>query len=127
MLYGIDNQIDGIVLEVLIRKHKTIRNSLGISAPVTANSNSAVEALLEGLLLRDSQQGQLVFEEIMKSSAGELHADWENASEREQKSRTMFAQHSLKPDEVARVLAEIRNSVGTADGVSRFMKTAVES
>ena len=30
--YGIDNQIDGIVLDVLIRKHKTIRNSLGISS-----------------------------------------------------------------------------------------------
>ena len=32
--YGIDNQIDGIVLDVLLRKHKTIRNSLGISVPV---------------------------------------------------------------------------------------------
>jgi superfamily II DNA/RNA helicase len=32
--YGIDNQIDGIVLDVLIRKHRTIRTSLGISVPV---------------------------------------------------------------------------------------------
>ena len=127
MLYGIDNQIDGIVLEVLIRKHKTIRNSLGISVPVPANSNSVVEALFEGLLLRDSQPGQLVFDEFMKSSSEELHTEWENASEREKKSRTMFAQHSLKPDEVARVLDEIRSTIGTADAVSRFMKTAVES
>jgi len=69
MLYGVDNQIDGIVLEVLIRKHKTIRNSLGISVPVPANSNSVVEALFEGLLLRESQPGQMLFEEFMKTAS----------------------------------------------------------
>lgn len=127
MLYGIDNQIDGIVLEVLIRKHKTIRNSLGISVPVPANSSSVVEALFEGLLLRDSQPGQLLFDEFMKSSSEQFHTEWENAGEREKKSRTMFAQHTLKPDEVARELDEVRRTVGTADSVSRFMKTAVES
>ena len=127
MLYGIDNQIDGIVLEVLIRKHKTIRNSLGISVPVPANSNSVVEALFEGLLLRDSQPGQLLFDEFMHSASDELHTEWEDASEREKKSRTMFAQHTLKPDVVSRELDEVRNTVGTADSVSRFVKTAVES
>ncbi len=127
MLYGIDNQIDGIVLEVLIRKHKTIRNSLGISVPVPANSNSVVEALFEGLLLRESQPGQMLFEEIMKTSTEELHTDWENASQREEKSRTLFAQHTLKPDDVTRELEEVRSAVGAADTVSRFVKTAVES
>ena len=32
--YGIDNQIDGVVLNVLLRKHKAIRNSLGVSIPL---------------------------------------------------------------------------------------------
>jgi superfamily II DNA or RNA helicase len=127
MLYGVDNQIDGIVLEVLIRKHKTIRNSLGISVPVPANSNSVVEALFEGLLLRESQPGQMLFEEFMKSASDELHTEWENASEREKVSRTLFAQHTLKPDEVARELDEVRLTVGTAETVSRFVSTAVES
>jgi SNF2 family DNA or RNA helicase len=31
--YGTDNQIDGIVLDVLLRKHRAIRNSLGVSVP----------------------------------------------------------------------------------------------
>ena len=35
--YGIDNQIDGLVLRVLLRKHKEIRSSLGIRCrPVDA-------------------------------------------------------------------------------------------
>ena len=46
--YGIDNQIDGIVLDVLIWKHKTIRSSLGISVPVPVDTDQVVEAVLKG-------------------------------------------------------------------------------
>ncbi len=51
--YGIDNQIDGIVLDVLIRKHRKIRSSLGISVPVPVESEQVIEAIFEGLLLRE--------------------------------------------------------------------------
>ena len=63
--YGIDNQIDGVVLDVLLRKHKTIRSSLGISVPVPGNTNEVVQALMQGLLLRGRRarraKGQLSF------------------------------------------------------------------
>ena len=36
--YGADNQIDGIVLNVPLRKHKTIRDSLGVSVPVPVDN-----------------------------------------------------------------------------------------
>ena len=44
--YGHDNPVDGIVLEVLIKKHNTIRTSLGISVPVPANSEQVLEAMI---------------------------------------------------------------------------------
>lgn len=47
-MYGTDNQIDGIVLDVLLRKHRTIRTSLGISVPVPTDSDQVVEAIFEG-------------------------------------------------------------------------------
>jgi Helicase conserved C-terminal domain/TrwC relaxase len=50
-LYGIDNAIDGIVLNVLLRKHEQIRKALGISVPVPDRSDDVVQAILEGLLL----------------------------------------------------------------------------
>ncbi len=50
--YGVDNQIDRLVLDVLIRRHKAIRHSLGVSVPVPANTNQVIEAVVEGLLLR---------------------------------------------------------------------------
>ncbi len=50
--YGLDNQIDGIVLDVLLRKHQTIRSSLGISVPVPLDAKAVEEAIVEGLRLR---------------------------------------------------------------------------
>ena len=42
-IYGIDNVIDEIVLEVLLRKHKKIRSELGISIPVPGSNDEFIE------------------------------------------------------------------------------------
>ncbi|HEY7782754.1 MAG TPA: helicase-related protein, partial [Ktedonobacterales bacterium] len=57
-LYGLDNQIDGLVLDVLLRKHRAIRGQLGISVPVPVDTNQVVEAIFEGLLLLERQGSQ---------------------------------------------------------------------
>ena len=50
--YGANTPIDGIVLDVLLRKHQPIRNSLGVSVPVPADSAAVIDAILEGLITR---------------------------------------------------------------------------
>ncbi len=76
--YGIDNQIDGIVLEVLIRKHQNIRNDLGISVPIPVESEKLSEALFEGLLLRERAgtvtQQMLLFEDFIKVNKESFHS-----------------------------------------------------
>lgn len=131
-LYGIDNQIDGIVLDVLIRKHKAIRNSLGISVPVPVDTEKVVEAIFEGLLLREQTAGGIQtllpgFEEFFKPQKEALHGDWQDSAEREKRSLTMFAQQSIKVDEVARELAEMRAAVGAGTDVRRFMIDALKA
>ena len=127
--YGIDNQIDGIVLEVLLRKHKTIRNSLGISVPVPGNSEDVVEAIFEGLLLREnasfSQSYLPGFDDYMKPRQAELDLQWEAAAEREKRSRTMFAQQAIRVDEVAAELSAARDAAGSGVDVAAFMKDAI--
>jgi superfamily II DNA or RNA helicase len=127
--YGIDNQIDGIVLDVLLRKHRTIRNSLGISVPVPGNSADVVEAIFEGLLLREnasiSQSYLPGFDEYMKPRQVELDLQWEAAAEREKRSRTMFAQQAIRVDEVAAELSAARDAVGSGVDVAAFMRDAV--
>jgi superfamily II DNA or RNA helicase len=126
--YGIDNQIDGIVLDVLIRKHKQIRSSLGISVPVPADTNQVMEAVFEGLLLREKsgvgQQYLPGFEEYFKPQKEDLFGKWDNATEREKRSRTMFAQESIKVDEVAAELKEVQSAIGSSIDVAAFSKEA---
>jgi superfamily II DNA or RNA helicase len=126
--YGADNRIDGLVLDVLLRKHRTIRNSLGYSVPVPGDANTVAAAIIEGLLLQDdkSRGAQLRLEGI-DPAAVEVLKDWESSADREKRSRTVFAQEGIKPDEVAIELAEVRHALGAALDVERFVLDALKS
>jgi superfamily II DNA or RNA helicase len=130
-LYGRDNGIDGIVLEVLLRKHRAIRSSTGVSVPVPGDADEVIEAVLEGLLLRqDADAGLeqlLLFEDELRPKQIELFGEWERSAERERRSRTMFAQESVHVDEVARELRDAREAVGQGADVERFVRGAVEA
>ena len=129
--YGRDNAIDGIVLDVLLRKHRAIRNSTGVSVPVPGDAEAVVEAVLEGLLLRqDATAGLeqlLLFEPELRPRQERLFSEWEQAADREKRSRTMFAQESIKVDEVARELRSAREAVGRGTDVERFVRTSVRA
>jgi len=125
--YGKDNQIDGIVLDVLIRKHRTIRNSLGVSVPVPVETNAVIEAIMEGLLLRgdsstSDQQILAGFEEYVRPARVALYTEWENATAREKRSRTVFAQHTIKVEEVKAELEASRVAAGSSQDVRRFVE-----
>lgn len=131
--YGIDNQIDGIVLNVLLRKHKLIRNRLGISLPVPVDSSTVIEAIFEGLLLRDQehtsdsglQQG-LLFDEFLSNTRNDVEKAWERAADKEKTSRTLFAQATIQPNEVSRELDSVRQAMGSSIDVAVFFKDAVK-
>ena len=130
--YGLDNQIDGVVLDVLLRKHQSIRNSLGISVPVPVNTDDVVEAVFEGLLLREGSGGIMEnylpgFEEFMKPRKEELYGQWDSATEKERRSRTMFAQEGIKVDEVSRELDSAREAVGLSVDVAGFVRQSLRA
>jgi superfamily II DNA or RNA helicase len=127
--YGIDNPIDGLILKVLLRKHKLIRRSLGISVPVPMDSEQVVEAIFEGLLLWEkgtqTVQQLSLLEEFWQPEREDLHRLWDRTVEREKRSRTMFAQESLKVEEVACELEVVRCAIGAGVAVEAFVKEAL--
>ncbi len=128
--YGTDNQIDGIILDVLLRKHKKIRSSLGISVPVPLDTGAIVEAIFEGLILRgqkDFNPEQLLMFDFVTPVKEELALKWDNATAREKLSQTMFAQGIIKPEEVAQELKEIQSAIGSGADVKSFVRDAVIS
>ncbi|MEV7911252.1 DEAD/DEAH box helicase [Streptomyces griseus] len=130
-LYGIDNGIDGKVLEVLIAKHRQIRKDLGISVSVPDEASSGVtDAIVEWLLMRGrqpEQEGLFSVEELkaVDERAAELESRWNSAAERETRSRSRFAQRAIHPEKVAREVAAIRDALGRADEVTGFVRHAL--
>jgi superfamily II DNA or RNA helicase len=131
-LYGSNSPIDGLVLEVLLRKHERIRKDLGVSVPMPADAGKVADAILEGVVARGSDDlaftDQLeLFETVSEEQEGDLHEEWDAASEREKKSRTRYAQEAIKTDEVANELHEAREAVGSPELVEHFAIEALES
>lgn len=136
--YGSDNPIDGMVLEVLIRKHRTIRSSLGISIPVPVNAEQVLEAIFEGLILRGNRNAyasshtQLSLPGLDdreldaqgEQQKQELFTQWDAAAQR---SRTVFAQKTIKVDEVAAELRAVQSAIGSGVDMQAFTSTALQA
>ena len=110
--FGVDNQIDGVVLDVLLRKHKKIKSDLGVSVAVPGSSEEVIKALFEGMELRGGgASDQQMYLPGLDPIRRELHANWEDAREKEARSRSRFAQHAIKTDEVkARTRCDSRSN-----------------
>lgn len=126
--YGEDNGIDGIVLQVLIRRHENIKRSIGVSVPIPVDSTTVMKAIWESLLLRGKDAEQLTFDfadATSKSLAEQVDVEWTNAAEREKASRSRFRQAGLKPDTVEHALTEVRRALGGPADVETFTRAAL--
>ena len=121
MIYGEDNGIDGIVLDVLLRKHERIRKDLGISVAVPPQSDQVLAALLEGILMRGGEHEQLTLDLGAMPQAQQLEHEWRSSAAQEKQSRSRFAQASIHPDEVQAALDAARSAMGEPDDVRDFV------
>lgn len=130
--YGTDNPIDGVILDVLIRKHKTIKSDLGVTVAVPGSSEQIAEALFEAALFKQKtgdhpQQMLLSFIDDLAPRKKSLHDQWDSARDREKASRSRFAQHTLSPDAVNAELHNVRNAIGRSEEVSRFFHAVLQT
>lgn len=122
MYYGKDNLIDGVVLDVLLRKHEKIRRDIQIRVPVPRNHAEVTAAIMDSLLLR--KRSAPFGQTSLASYGGDVktfHGEWEARGEREKRSRTMFAQASIKEADVAEAIEAAQNELGASD-VSEFVR-----
>ncbi|HQM17388.1 MAG TPA: helicase-related protein [Candidatus Cloacimonas sp.] len=130
--YGTDNQIDGIILDVLLKKHHQIKSTLGVSVPVPYDSEKVLEAIFEGLLLREQESSseQLIipiFDDFFAQDKQKLHLAWDKAKEREKLSRSIFSQQALSKylDEITTELDKINESIGSKLDIRNFVKQSL--
>lgn len=128
LLYGSNNPIDGVVLEVLLRKAREIRRSIGISVPFPENSASVMEAVTNAILLKPSVSVKQVNYQLSMFEAEEIEAEknrvakaFEEAEQREKASRSIFAQNAIKAHEIEADLREVDEAIGDVKAVEQFV------
>ncbi|HEY8884736.1 MAG TPA: helicase-related protein, partial [Chloroflexota bacterium] len=121
LVYGQDNQVDGIVLKVLLRKAEAIRRTLGVSVPVPVDTNAVLEAIFEALFLRPTHAPAAQLSLFFDQEEALVNRAWEAAADRETRNRTVFAQHGLHPEEVAAEQQAAASAVGTSADVRRLI------
>jgi superfamily II DNA or RNA helicase len=124
--YGEDNGIDGLVLDVLLRRHRAIQADTGVAVPVPQDSDAVLTAVLEGVL-RAETGGQLQLEGVEETARNSLHQRWDDAAQREKRSRSLFAQEQIKPDEVSREVDALRAALGGPAETETFVVDALTS
>ena len=121
LLYGVNNPVDGAVLQVILRKAARIREELGVPVPVPDDGHSLTQALLKAVLLR--RRGGSGAIEGRQLELFESH--WESTKAKAKRNRTVFAQRSIKPDEVLPEWRKSLAAVGGRDDVRRFARRAL--
>jgi superfamily II DNA or RNA helicase len=125
-LWGEDNGIDKLVIDVLVRKHQAIRSSLGVSVPVPG-AQAVAEALVGGLLLRGGPEHEQLSLDLLPHDTQLILEGWEEAAREEKRNRGLFGQHGLDVSEVAAEMAAVRSAVGAGADVERFVQVAVNA
>jgi hypothetical protein len=100
--------------------------------PLPVESGTVVESLIaslfqpavEQMALFDTARQMTLLDAVQ--DVQEVEVAWDRAVEREQASRTRFAQRRIKPEEVARELEESDAVLGNAAAVERFVTAACE-
>jgi superfamily II DNA or RNA helicase len=134
LYYGKNNPIDGVVLKVLLRKVQEIRKATGISIPFPEDSKSLMDSVMQAVLLSREEkikgiQQSLDFGEFNEVSKAELEVSHaiEKAAEREKASRNIFAQHSIKAEEIEDDLKESDEAIGNPKTVENFVVDALNT
>ena len=125
-IYGTNNGIDEAVLNVLLRKHRQIRDELGISIPVPGSNDEFIESVFQSLFNEEQLTFDLNSSRSVRQTTEELFSEWDNAAEQEKVSRTRYAQYSIKTEGVAEESREARSAIGDATDVERFVRAATK-
>jgi len=139
LLYGTDNPIDGIVLDVLLRKVREIKRATGINVPFPEDSQSIIDTITQALLLnpdrriekkRAANQPTLFdFPEFPEAAAAKANVTRkiDEAAEREKASRSIFAQNAIKAHEIAEDLKVVDEAIGNPSAVEEFVTATLSS
>lgn len=127
LMFSPDSAIDGAVLDVILRKAEAIRKATGVTVPLPEERGPVTDALMAAMMLRrGTTKKQLELDLRLADGAALMEQRWRDVQENERRSRTRFAQHAMKPQEVAPEWARARDLMGGPDDALAFVEAAMK-
>lgn len=128
LIHGSNNPVDGVVLNVIIRKVRQIRKDILVSIPFPEDSKSIMDAVLYAVLLnpkysKTKDQLAITFDDNPKieSYKNKVTKELDSAAQREKESRSIFAQNAIKAEEIETDLKQTDISIGNPEDVKEFV------
>jgi superfamily II DNA or RNA helicase len=139
LLFSKDSAVDGVVLDVILRKVREIKRSTGINVPFPEDSQSIIDTITQSLLLNpdrkistqrgDRGQTEFMFEEF--DEAGKIKVavsdKYDKAAQRAALSSSVFAQHAIQAQEIENDLRENDEAIGSPAAVMAFVLEGLRS
>lgn len=117
LLYGKDNPMDTFVLEVLIRKVRSIQKSIGVSINLGDETRSIMAQAAEHILKGDPQADNQLKIFVEEKITNEL----DNARRKGENLRSIFAHESVDAEEIKKNLQEVDEVIGDLQTVENFV------
>ncbi|MDE2717113.1 MAG: helicase, partial [Chloroflexota bacterium] len=121
-MFSPDSAIDGAVLDVILRKAEDIRKATGVTVPLPDERGPVTDALMASMMLRRGGREQMALDLRLEDGTSLVETRWRDASEKEKRSRARFAQHAMKPQEVAPDWKKAGNLLGSPKVARRFVE-----
>jgi superfamily II DNA or RNA helicase len=131
LLYATNSPMDGIILNVLIKKAREIKKSIGISVPFPENNQSIIETITNAVLLKGVEAPTAIQLGLFDQDPQLLEADqkvansYKEIEKIEKATRSIFAQHAVKAQDIESDLEEAIRLVGDMASVENFAIRAV--
>ena len=125
LMYGRNNPIDAVVLKVILRKAKKIRDELGVPVPLPDDDHSLTQALMQAVLGEGRNRTRDLFDIDDLPATKQFEVAWTDLAERAKRNRTVFAQQAIKPEAVLPEWQKMQAALGNGDDVQRFVDRAM--
>lgn len=139
MVYSNNNPVDGLIFNVILKKSKVIQANLGVLVPIPENEKAINQALIRATLFKSRNKekpepAQLSFELQIENEDGEMEdvlsaieTVWEDAFEKVKRTRTVFAQNTIHPEEISGLWEEQQETLGAHQDLEVFCRNASSS
>ncbi len=120
LLWGADNPIDKIVLDILIKKVRDIQRDIGVTITIGEENGTIMDAVMKEVF-RTDQGTQLGF------FGEQITTQLETAKEKAKRLRDIFAHQSIPQEEIKADLKTVDSAIGNAGTVERFTLQALQA